>query len=219
MLYAAVRGGSTCFEAAKPINTSGGRMMNSRSAFAQRRGLRRRIDEQRKGQRNPLACLEEAEANELSNSLRRGRERYLGSRRIIFGLYGIATASLGVIAAYQLGILPRLPEPSSSLFNSERVTSSPEAYRLFSAPDAALGMGSYATTMLLAAMGPAERWRRHSWLPLAMGGKMALDAINAGRLTASEWKKHRSLCSWCLLSAAITVAALPFAIGEGRAAW
>lgn len=163
--------------------------------------------------------LTKPEAEQLSKSLRRNRDDAVRSRRIIFALYGTAAASLGVIAACQLGILDRLPELPLPYFDANKVTSSAEAYRLLSVPDAALGIANCGSTMMLVAMGPADRARRFPLMPLLMAGKMTFDALNATRLAVSEWKKHRILCSWCLLAATATVIGLPLAARESRAAW
>jgi hypothetical protein len=52
-----------------------------------------------------------------------------------------------------------------------------------------------------------------------MAVKIGLDTLNAARLAVNEWRKHRSLCSWCLVAVGATFAAAPFAIREARAAW
>ena len=163
--------------------------------------------------------LEKHRASELSSELRYGDHPYLRSRRVIFGLCSAAAATLGVIALYQMGILKHLPKAPLPMMDAEKINSSPEAYSKLSTPDAALGVASYAVTMVLAAMGPSDRAQRYPLVPLAMAGKLGLDALNAGRLAVNERRKHRSLCSWCLVAVGATFAAAPFAIGEAREAW
>lgn len=166
-----------------------------------------------------LVFLSNDEARQLSADLRNGDHPHLRARRRIFGLYAAACSALGVIALYQIGISKRLPRIPLPAMNAEKVNASPEAYSKLSTPDAVLGIASYAATMTLAAMGAPERASRHPLLPLGMAAKMAADTANAGWLAVSEWRKNRALCSWCLLAAGATAAALPYALGETRAAW
>ncbi len=51
---------------------------------------------------------------------------------------------MGVVAAYQNGLVRRLPEPPLPFFDAEQVDASGEAYALFRTPDAALGLVSVA---------------------------------------------------------------------------
>ena len=64
--------------------------------------------------------------------------------------------------------------------------------------------------------GAGHRAARRPWLPLALGIKVTIDAAQAGRLALGQWPKHRALCSWCLLAAGATFAALPLAAPEVR---
>lgn len=92
----------------------------------------------------------------LGSGLRHGSFKSLRRRRGIFGLFLAASASMSVIALYQLGILRRVPEPPLRRFDSDNITGSAKAYSLLATPDAVLAMGSYALTMTLAAMGSRQ---------------------------------------------------------------
>ena len=78
--------------------------------------------------------------------------------------------------------------------------------------------GSYAVTLGLAALGGPDRARTRPWVPLALAGKVALDALQAGKLTWDQWARHRAFCSWCLLAAGATLAMVPLVLPEARAA-
>ena len=125
---------------------------------------------------------------------------------------------MGVVALYQLGILKRLPDPPLPVFDSEQLTGSAQAYSLLKTPDAVFGIGSYATTMALAAMGSPERSREQPFLPLALAAKVGIDAAIGVRYAHSGWSKSHRLCFWCLLASGAAVAAIPLAISEARAA-
>lgn len=123
-------------------------------------------------------------------------------------------AALGVVAAYQTGLVRRLPEPPIGLFDAASVDATGAAYHLLHTPDAALGLVSYATTLVLAAMGGDNRARVNPWLSLATAAKVVLDAGAAGYLMVEQVSKHRRLCSFCTISAVASLLALPLALPE-----
>src|SRR5665213_1718707 len=157
-------------------------------------------------------------AERLGSGLRHGSRKSLRRRRGVFGLFLAASASMSVIALYQLGILKHVPEPPLPRFDSDNITGSAKAYSLLSTPDAVLAMGSYAATMTLTAMGSADRANEQPLLPIALAAKAGFDAVVAAKFTLDEWQKHRRLCFWCLLASAATFASLPLVIFEARSA-
>jgi uncharacterized membrane protein len=160
----------------------------------------------------------EEKATRLSRELRTDTSPSLRRRRGIVGLSMLASASMGLIALYQTGLIKHLPEPPLPLMNADKVDASAEAYSRFSTPDAILGLGSYAATMGLAAMGGAGRVSEMPWVPLALAAKVAFDTANAARLFVDQWTKYRAFCFWCVLAAAATFAMVPLAIPETVAA-
>lgn len=154
----------------------------------------------------------------LSQELREAQGESMERRRKLVGLSFVAVGAMGVIAAYQTGIINHLPEPPLPLLDADRVDASSEAYEKLSMPDGVLGLASYAVTMALVAMGGQDRANRRPWIPLAMAAKVATDAVQAGRLTLDQWTRHRAFCSYCLMGAAATFAMVPLAIPEARAA-
>ena len=154
----------------------------------------------------------------LREELRRGHTPALRRRRGIVGLSLAAIGAMGTVAAYQTGLLRRLPELPWQPFDAAAVTGSAEAYALLGTPDGALGLGSYATTLALAAAGGANRAKSAPWIPLALGAKALLDTANAARLAVREWRRHRALCSWCLVAVFASFATLPLALPEARTA-
>ncbi len=166
-----------------------------------------------------LFFLPEHEAVELSSQLRNDTSANMKRRRGLIGLCMLATASLGVVAAYQIGILKRVPEPDLPLLDADKVDSSAEAFQQLSTPDAFIGMTSYAVTMMLAAMGGPRRAQQHPWVPLALAAKLSFDVLGAGKLAIDQWTKHKAFCSWCMLASAATFAAAPLAIPEAKEAF
>ncbi len=157
-------------------------------------------------------------AIELSRDLRTNSDPLLRRRRGIVALVMTASASMGLIALYQMGIVRHLPEPKLPKFDADKVDASEEAYSYFSTPDAVLGLGSYAVTIGLAALDGSDRARRRPWIPLALLGKVLIDATQAAPLTRDQWTKHKAFCFWCLLAATATFATVPLAAAEARLA-
>ena len=155
----------------------------------------------------------------LSRQLRKGSGPFLARRRGIVGLSLISVNAMGLIALYQMGIIQHLPEPPIPGLDADKVDASAAAYAYFSTPDAVIGLGSYAVTMGLAAMGGEDRATQRPWIPLALAVKVIFDAAQAGKLTVDQWTKHRAFCFWCLLAAGATFATVPLAIPEARSAF
>ena len=160
-----------------------------------------------------------AEAEAVSDDLRRGEGAFLDRRRRIAGLSLSGMASLGVVAAYQFGLIAGPPEPRLPRLDAKAVDASGEAYRYLLTPDAALGLVSYGATLVLAGMGTAKRSETRPWIPLALLAKTVGDAAYGAYLTLEQGTKHRRFCSWCLLTAAASLAAVPQAAPEARQAW
>lgn len=156
---------------------------------------------------------------ELSAQLRHGHGGYLSQRRAATGLTLAAMGTLGVISLYQLGVIAHVPEPPLPLMKPDEINGAPEGYALLNMPDGVLGLGSYAVTLGLIAMGGKDRAREHPWLPLALAGKAVVDSVNAGRLSWDQWSKHRGFCLWCLGTTAATLSTLPLVVPEARSAW
>ena len=161
----------------------------------------------------------EEKAAELSRTLREGESKSLRNRRAIVALSTVASASMALIALYQMGIITHIPEPPLPMMDADRVDASPEAYEKFQMPDAVLGLGSYAATMSLAAMGGTDRHRTMPWIPVVLAAKVAFDAANAAKLSVDQWSKHKAFCFWCLVAAGATFATAPFVVDELRDAW
>lgn len=165
-----------------------------------------------------MLLASEQRAALISRTLREGDGDELSRRRAIIGLSLLSAGVMGVVAAYQTGLIKRLPEPAIPGLDAERVNGSAEAYRWFHVPDALLGLGSYALTAILAAAAGQDRPNRLAWLPMVLAGKALLDAAAAAKLTWDQWAKHRAFCLYCLIAAACTFLVLPLTLPDARAA-
>lgn len=157
-------------------------------------------------------------AERVSDDLRLGTDAFLVRRRRTAALSLASIGSLGVVAAYQYGLIRHLPEPRLRLLAADRVDASGEAYQCLKAPDAALGLASAAVTLILAGVGDADRRHGRRWVPIALAAKALADASFALLLGVEQGTKHRRFCSWCLVSAAANVAVIPQVLPEALAA-
>lgn len=155
---------------------------------------------------------------QLSNQLRTGSGDFLDQRRGIVVASLTAIGCMGLIALYQMGVIKHLPEPKLPGLDADKVDASEEAYSHFEMGDAFIGLGSYAATMGLAAMGPKDRAKTQPWIPLALAAKAGADAAQAAKLTYDQFAKHKAACLWCLVAAAATLVTAALTIPEARAA-
>ncbi len=154
----------------------------------------------------------------LSRELRRGSDPFWEERRTIVSCSLAAIGCMGLIALYQMGVIKRLPEPNLPGLDAEKVDASDEAYAHLQMGDAFPGLGSYAVTAGLAAMGGSDRFRTQPWIPLALLAKTTVDAVQAAKLTYDQFAKHQAACLWCLAATAATAANLAYSIPEAKAA-
>lgn len=158
-------------------------------------------------------------AEQVSDALRRHQSPDLTRRRVAIGLTLLATAALGVVEAYQAGLLRHVPEPRLPGVDADRVDAAGEAYYLLGTPDAGLGMASYGLSLILLGAGTQDRAQDKPWLPLLAAAKALGDAANAAYLFVEQVSKHRRVCSWCTLAAVANVATVPLVLPEARRAW
>lgn len=158
-------------------------------------------------------------AERVSDDLRRGTAPVLRARRRQMAWMLGASAAMGVVTAYQSGLLRRLPDPPLPGIDSSKVDAAGEAYFYLHTPDAALALASYGASMALIGMGAADRAQCRPLIPLLTAAKLASDALGAAYLTVEQLSKHRALCAWCLAATVASAAAVPAALPEARAAW
>ncbi|MBW3579803.1 MAG: vitamin K epoxide reductase [Actinobacteria bacterium] len=172
-----------------------------------------------RGRPGGIGRASSAEAEAVSDDLRRGTGELLDRRRRVAALSLGSIGALGAVAAYQTGVVRHLPEPPLPGVDADTVDASGEAYQELKTPDAALGILSSAVTLVLAGMGDRRRATERPWLALALAGKVGLDAASGLFLTAEQASKHRRFCSWCLAAAAASVAMVPQVLPEAQVAW
>lgn len=118
--------------------------------------------------------------------------------RLLLIANGVAIASLVPVVLHQLGVVRHLPDPPSSVFDSDRITGSQMAHPL-GIPDGVLGVASYGTTLMLASI--ACRSNRATRL---LGAKLLLDGGVASFNAVRQVVRFGKLCSWCMGTVAAT---------------
>lgn len=156
---------------------------------------------------------------QLGQELRDDSGEFLSHRRAAAALTLTGMASLAAIALYQLGVFKHLPEPAISVLDATKVNGSAAAYAILHTPDAVLGLGSYAVTLGLTAMGGANRTQTQPWIPLALAAKSGLDSFQAAALTRKSWINYRAFSLYSLITALSSFLVLPLVLPEARAAW
>ena len=156
---------------------------------------------------------------QLSLELRHGLGKEMKRRRAVVALSLFSIGCMGLISLYQSGLIRHLPEPGIPGMDGNKVDASEEAYSHLQMGDAFIGMGSYAVTAGLAAMGDIKRQVRTPWMPLALAVKTLFDSVQAGILTYHQFTRHHAACFWCLLTTAATYSSAVIAMPEAQTAF
>ena len=150
----------------------------------------------------------------LSRELRLGRSPHLSRRRWIVGLSLFGAVMGGVVSAYQMGLVRRLPDPPIGPFDSSRVDASDYAYKRLDTPDGLLMILTYAATAALAGAGGMDRARERPYLPLLLAAKALYDVQTTARLAREEWNENHALCAYCQAATAATAVAAVLTLPE-----
>ena len=124
------------------------------------------------------------------------------------------------LAAYQLGHVDSLwdpffggVDPAAGLNGSEAVVTSAVS-RAFPIPDAGFGAIAYVLDILTGAVGDRRRWRTMPWLVLLFGPLIVpLGAVSVGFIIIQP-TVIGTLCTLCLVQAAVTVVLIPYSVDE-----
>ena len=163
--------------------------------------------------------VETLSPSQLSRQLRLGSGPDLFRRRLGIGLSFAGAVIGGVVAAYQTGILRRLPDIlPGDVFDAEQVDASDYAYENLQQPDGPMMLVNYGVTAMAFAAGGKNRAEENPALPLATTGKAAFDLVLCSALAVKEWKTNRKLCSWCQVATAISVVTLLISLPEAARA-
>lgn len=159
--------------------------------------------------------METLAPDRLSHELRCERSPDLARRRGAIALSLTAAAIGGVVAAYQTGLVRRLPDLlPGRIWDAEKVDASAYAYRRLQVPDGMLMIATYAATAALVSAGGKDRAEQAPAFPLAAAGKALFDLITCIELAREERRDNRALCSWCQVATVLTAAILALTVPE-----
>jgi uncharacterized membrane protein len=151
----------------------------------------------------------------LSHELRNETSPDLSRRRWGIGLSLIGVAIGGIVAAYQTGIIKRLPDIlPGPIWDAEKVDASDYAYKRLQTPDAAMMVVTYGLTAGLIAAGGKERAKQAPALPIAAAVKALFDFVTCVQLGREEWAENKALCSYCQVATAASAATLALTLPE-----
>jgi hypothetical protein len=151
----------------------------------------------------------------LSRELRLGEGEDLRRRRAVLALSFASAAIGGIVSAYQMGLIRRLPDIlPGSVFDAEKVDASDYAYEKYQMPDGPQMLVTYGITAALVAAGGEKRAEQAPLLPFAAAGKALYDFILCLVLARREWAENRKLCSWCQVATALSGATVALTLPE-----
>jgi hypothetical protein len=159
--------------------------------------------------------LKTQKARQLSHELREVRDDAdLTRRRWMVGLQLVSLAAGKAVAAYQMGLIKKLPDPPIPLFDSTKVDASPYAYKRASTPDAFGMLISTATTAWLASVGGKNRAEETPAVPLLLATKAFSDVAVTLELTREEWNDNKALCFYCQVATLCAVGTAALSVPE-----
>lgn len=159
----------------------------------------------------------QGEIERLRHDLKTAETDDLWRRRAIIGLSLAGMASMAAVSLLQTGIVRRLPDPPIPRFNSCAVNSSDTAYAL-GVPDGTLSLASFAANVPLAAWGTADRAQEQPWIPLAIAGKAAVEAIVSSWYFLQMPLKEKAWCGYCVVAALASAGVFALTLPEARTA-
>ncbi len=121
----------------------------------------------------------------------------------------VSLSTLLLIAAYQTGLIDRLPEPRAKFLAANRIHRSKLAYPYFGIPDSLLGIASYTTTLSLLRASQRARGDSHPGARVLAGLKATFDVVSAANLTRKSWVTFRAFSLYSLMIAGATISVLP----------
>lgn len=152
----------------------------------------------------------------LKESIRGDGRREMTFRRAIIGVSLVGIAAMSVVSLLQAGIVRHLPDPKTRKphFDTDRVNTSREAYS-YGMPDAPLTIAAHATSLAIAAAGPADRYEHRPWLPVLSSALALPQAVIAAKYLFYQMPKvDKAWCPWCVVDALVHFTTLGLTIPE-----
>ena len=146
----------------------------------------------------------------ISQALRKADTPTLRRKRKIVALSALGLLDFSLISLYQSGVIRHMPDLPGSLFDSDYVNGSDEAYQM-GAPDAPISAMVYGLNMVLATAGGNEKTGRHPVFDLLLGASLVANAGGGALYLFNMVTKQKKACLYCVAGAAINFATLAIA--------
>lgn len=144
-------------------------------------------------------------ATAIRDALRTENNEDINRRRKVVALSALGLVDFSIISLYQTGVIKHLPDLPYSLFDSDKVNASEDAYR-FGAPDAPISAVAYAATMVLASAGGSEKAERTPAIDVALGATVAGNAAGALFYLYKMIFVQKKVCLYCVTGAVVNIA-------------
>ncbi|NUQ17437.1 MAG: vitamin K epoxide reductase family protein [Sphingomonas sp.] len=158
----------------------------------------------------------EMSPRELARSIRNDERPEMRYRRAIVGVSLLGMATMAVVSLLQTGIVKKLPEPHTKTphFDTLKVNTSKEAFS-YGMPDSPIVLVTHATNIAIAAAGPADRYEKRPWLPIAALATALPQALVAAKYLFYQMPKvDKAWCPYCVVDALTHFATVALTLPE-----
>ena len=142
-------------------------------------------------------------------------------RAAIVAFSAVGVSCMGATSLLQLGLIDDLPDPKARWFglpfDSKRVNLSPEA-SVFGLPDGPFALLGFAVNVPLALAGGPTRAVDEPMLPILAAGSALVQALAAGLFFSKMPRREGAWCTYCVASAAASVAIFALTVPEAKRA-
>ncbi len=149
-------------------------------------------------------------AHAIKEALLYNNTKDMNTRRKILLLSALGLVDFSIISLYQTGVIKKLPDLPFSIFDSNKINASKEAYQ-FGVPDGPVSATVYAATMVLAAAGGTENESRTPVWNTLLGAAVAGNAAGAVYYLYDMIFRQKKICLYCVTGAAINLASAALA--------
>lgn len=146
----------------------------------------------------------------ISRALRKDNTPALRRKRKVVALSALGLLDFSIISLYQTGVIPHMPDLPGSLFDSDYVNGSDEAYQM-GAPDAPISAMVYGLNMVLATAGGTQKTGRSPVFDLLLGASLTANAAGGASYLFNMVTKQKKVCLYCVIGAVINFATLAIA--------
>lgn len=156
--------------------------------------------------KNIFKVLEEkTKPIEVRDELLNSKSKDLVRRRKLVWLSFLGLINFSVISLLQSGVIKKLPDIPSRVFDTNNIITSKFAY-IAGVPDAPVSNVLFAATMVLSTVGGSEKATRKPASDILLGAVVLGHTIGAGIMLYDMLFRKKRLCMYCLIGAGVIFA-------------